>query len=104
MFWVIRWTDAQSNDDKAIVLEAETRASAECMALRRGIPTVFIGEASEGDIQLARLNKLLWKYTPAPRYSCFGQSIGTRHVACIMLCGVWTIFVLLRVGQMPLWF
>jgi hypothetical protein len=103
MFWVIRWTDAQSNEDRAIVLEAESKTSAELMALRRGIPTVFIGEASDSDVEMAREHKLLWKYTPNPRYSVLGRAVGMRAVACLMLCGVWTIFVLLRVGHIPLW-
>jgi len=99
MFWVIRWTDAY-NQDQAIVLEAESKTAAECMALRRGIPAVFIGQASSSDVELARERKLLWRYTPNPRYVCFGQPIGRAHVACLMLCGLWTIFALLRVSHL----
>jgi hypothetical protein len=103
MFWNIRWTDALSGEDKSIVIESESKTSAECMALRRGIPFVVIHEASDDDVALARQNKLLWKYTPSAKYMCFGQPVGTAHVACLMLCGIWTMLVLLiRVGKLSL--
>jgi len=103
MFWNIRWTDALSGEDKSIVIESETKTAAECMALRRGIPFVIIDEANDADIETARESKLLWKYTPSARYTAFGQTLGTAHLACLMLCGIWTMLVLLiRVGKITL--
>jgi hypothetical protein len=104
MFWVIRWTDAQSGDDKAIVVEGETRAHAECMAVKRGIPVVFVGEAGPADIRLAREQKLLWKYTPAPKYSCFGRAVSHRELVCLLFVGVATMLLILHRQDVPLHF
>src|SRR5262245_33277172 len=40
MFWVIRWTDLLSGEDRSIVVEAESIVEAKRMALRRNIPVV----------------------------------------------------------------
>lgn len=96
MFWVIRWTDQTSGDDKSIVVEAESQAEAEYMGLKRGIPIVFLGEANNADIADATKSKMLWKYTRVAPYSCFGQSVTTRQVAFFMMAGVVTAVVNLR--------
>ena len=105
MFWVIRWTDAKTGDDQAIVIEAETRAGAETTALKRNIPVVHLGPADDGDVATAREANLLWRYTPQyAGQTCFGHPVGPMQVAFFMLCGVCTIGVLLQVGGvlMPL--
>ncbi|MGB7159031.1 MAG: hypothetical protein WBD40_13260 [Tepidisphaeraceae bacterium] len=98
MFWVIRWTDLKSGEDQAFVVEARSRAAAETIALKRDIPVVFLGEADDADIKAAREAKRLWRYTRETGRKCFGRPIGPRQLACIMLCGVWTIGVLLQSG------
>jgi len=96
MFWVIRWTDRQSNEDKAIVVEAESQAEAEYMGLKRGIPIVFLGEASDYDVSLAKRQKLLWKYSRVSPYSCFGRTVSKREIAFLMFAGLATAFLHLR--------
>ena len=96
MFWVIRWTDAKTGQDQAIVVEAESRASAETTALKRNIPVVHLGEADDADVTAAREANLLWRYTQESSWSCFGQPVGTMQLACLMICGVATIGALLR--------
>jgi hypothetical protein len=102
MFWVIRWTDAQAQADRAMVVEADTRAAAECTAAKRGIPLVFVGEASAADVAVARKAKMLWKYTPDTGHTCFGAPVHRRELACLMLLGVWVSVVLLRNGGIDL--
>src|SRR5437868_8977635 len=65
MFWVIRWTDAQTDRDRAIVVEADSRAEAEYMGLKRGIPIVLLAHATRSDIAAARRARLLWRFSPA---------------------------------------
>jgi hypothetical protein len=96
MFWVIRWTDLDLNEDRAIVVEAKSAAQAETMAQKRGIPVVHIGVASDADIEQARQARLLWRYTRDASYRCFGRAVSRAELVCLMLCGVWTIGVLLR--------
>ena len=91
MFWVIRWVEG--GDDKAIVVEAETRAAAECAALKRNIPVVFVGEADEYDLRDARRAKRLLKYTPDPKYTCLGRPVSGFHVVCLMITGVMTVML-----------
>lgn len=96
MFWVIRWADGDS--DKAAVIEAETRAAAECAALKRNIPVVFVGEADEYDLRDARRARLLFKYTPDPKHTCLGRPVGECQLACFMFAGMMT--VLLHVNRL----
>ena len=96
MFWVIRWTDQHSGEDKSIVVEAESQAEAEYMGLKRGIPIVFLGEASNSDLDDAKKNKLLWKYSRVAPYSCFGRPLSTREVVFVMSCGIATALFNLR--------
>lgn len=88
MFWVIRWVEG--DDDKAAVIEADTRAAAEYAALKRSIPVVFVGEADAHDLREARRAKLLWKYTRDPRHTCLGRPVGEFQLVCLMLAGVLT--------------
>ena len=90
MFWVIRWTDQHSGEDKSIVVEAESQAEAEYMGLKRGIPIVFLGEASGADVAYAKRQKLLWKYSRVSPYSCFGRSLSTTEVVFVMTLGIAT--------------
>ena len=96
MFWVIRWTDQHSGEDKSIVVEAESQAEAEYMGLKRGIPIVFLGEASDSDLDDAKKNKLLWKYTRVAPYSCYGRALSTRELVFIMTAGITTALLNLR--------
>ena len=96
MFWVIRWTDTHTGEDKSIVVEAESQAEAEYMGLKRGIPIVFVGEASGSDITAAHKAKLLWKYSRVTPYSCFGQPLKMREVVFLMLAGLATMAFHLR--------
>ena len=96
MFWVIRWTDQHSGEDKSIVVEAESQAEAEYMGLKRGIPIVFLGEASSADVADAKKARLLWKYSRVSPYSCFGRSLTTREVVFVMGAGLGTVLLNLR--------
>jgi hypothetical protein len=97
MFWVIRWTDFRTFVDHSIVVEAETRADAETIALKRNIQPVFLGPAEDGDVAEARATQRLWRYTPEPSpWQVFGRPIKPMQVACLMLLGVSTIGVLLQ--------
>ena len=98
MFWVIRGTDPCTNEDFAMVVEAQSSATAETWALKRGIPYIVLDEASEQDIEDARLAKRLWKHTPERRFTCFGQPVAQGQLACLMLAGVATILLLARVS------
>jgi hypothetical protein len=88
MFWVIRWVE--NGEDKSVVIEAASRAGAECSALKRNIPVVFVGEADAEDIHNARRAKTLWKYTPESRRRCFGRPVSGLQLACFMFLGVVT--------------
>ena len=96
MFWVIRWTELHSGNDRSIVVEAESQAEAEYMGLKRGIPIVFLGAASNADIADAKKAKLLWKYSRVSPYSCFGHSMSTREVVFVMSAGIATALLHLR--------
>jgi hypothetical protein len=104
VFWVIRWTDKHTNEDKAIVVEAESQAEAEYMGLKRGIPIVFLGEASDYDVAAAKKAKLLWKYTRVSPYSCFGRQVSMREIVFLMLAGLATLFLHLKTVILPMQF
>ena len=104
MFWVIRWTDKHTNEDKAIVVEAESQAEAEYMGLKRGIPIVFLGEASDWDVAAAKKAKLLWKYTRVSPYSCFGRQVSKREIVFLMAFGLATMFIHLKTVILPVTF
>jgi len=96
VFWVIRWTDQHSGEDKSIVVEAESQAEAEYMGLKRGIPIVFLGQANSSDLDDAKKNKMLWKYSRVSPYSCFGRSLSTRELVFFMAAGIATALLHLR--------
>jgi hypothetical protein len=96
MFWVIRWSDLKTNDDHFIVVEAKSMVSARTFALKRDIPVVYVGEASDAEVEAAREANALWRYTRPTGRRCFGHPVSSAQVACLMLCGIWTIEVLLR--------
>src|SRR5215218_803016 len=96
MYWVIRWSSKQTGEDHSIVVEAKSRVVAETIALKRDIPVAFLGEASDADIAAAREAKLLWAYTKPSHATAFGRPVAARQLACLILCGVWTIGLLLQ--------
>ena len=101
MFWIIRWTNAQGVD-QSIVLEAKSKVVAETIALKRDIPFVIIEEASDADVAEARESKRLWCHTREQQRTCFGRPVRTGQLVCLMLCGIWTIGVLLQTsGFLP---
>ena len=98
MFWIIRWTNRQGQDE-SIVVEAKSRVVAETIALKRDIPVVVIEEASDEDVIDARVTKRLWQYTTkSPGHTCLGRPVAGRQLVCLMFCGLWTIGVLLQTG------
>jgi hypothetical protein len=101
MFWVIRWTDKHTSEDKAIVVEAESQAEAEYMGLKRGIPIVFLGEASDRDVAWAKKAKLLWKYSRVSPYTCMGRPVSKREIVFLMAAGIATAFFHLRTVILP---
>jgi hypothetical protein len=102
MYWVIRWTNPQTGEDHSAVVEATSRVVAETIALKRDIPVVFIGEAGGDDVRAAREAKMLWGAAQPAGRTAFGCPVAMRQIACLMLCGVWTIGVLLQAsGVLP---
>lgn len=100
MFWIIRWTNGQGQDE-SIVVEAKSRVVAETIALKRDIPVVIVSEASDADVVAARESKRLWQYTmKGSPHTVFGRPVATRQLACLILCGLWTIGLLLQTGGM----
>lgn len=99
MFWMIRWTEPQTQSDRFMVVEASTRATAEAMALKRDIARACIVPATARDIVAARKAKVFHSYsTLQSSFRCFGERVTPRHVACLLLCGLWTIGALLQVS------
>ena len=96
MFWVIRYTDELTQEDREIVVEAESRLAAETMALKRNIPVAFMGPADDADVRAARERKLLWKYSPSSKHTVFGRPVSKKHLVCLALCGIWTVLMLLH--------
>lgn len=102
MFFVIRGTDSRTNEDFEMVVEATCGAGAEMWAIKRNIPYVIIAEANGDEIARAREAKRLWRYTPEPKYKVFGRPVMAKQMAALLLCGVWTIAVLLvRTNSLP---
>lgn len=93
MFWVIRWTDAHG-EDQSVVVEASSRATAETLALKRDIPVII----TDADVDHARLARRLLRCSPQRQLTCFGHPVPTPQSVCLMLCGAWTIGVLLQVA------
>ena len=95
LLWVVRGTDPDGNDLTAVI-EAATRAEAEYMALRRGLPVVIVSEATSRDVAAARASKMLWKYSQDSRYRAFGRTVGAVQLVCLVLCGIITAFLVLK--------
>ena len=95
LLWVVRGTDDNGNDLTAVI-EAATRAEAEYMALRRGLPVVIVSEATSRDVATARANKMLWKYSKDARYQAFGRTVNAVQLAGLVLCGIITAFLVLK--------
>ena|SRR5687768_15740120 len=93
MLWVVRGTDVD-DQDISVVIEAASRAEAEYIALRRGVPVVIIEEATTQDVQEARVSQKLWQYTIAPRHTCLGRPVGKFQLACLAICGILTGVIL----------
>ncbi len=96
MFWTIRWTDAQAQQDRWVVVEAETKAAAEGWGLKRGVPVVSLAETSAAELAAARKAGLLLKYTPDPKYVCCGRPVGPVQLVVLMLAGIATACLHLR--------
>jgi hypothetical protein len=98
MLWAIRGTDAINEKDITLVVEATSRAEAECMAIRRNFPVVIIEPATDDDIVDAKHKKLLYtasKATAMP-YTAFGRPVGRVKLAFLMFCGIATALVVLK--------
>src|SRR5437016_5797976 len=94
LLWVVRGTDDNGNDLTAVI-EAATRAEAEYMALRRGLPVVILSEPTSRDVMSAKANRMLCNYSQDARYRVFGRSVNSVQLACLVLCGVLTAFLVL---------
>jgi hypothetical protein len=96
MLWAIRGTDHNTDKDITLVVEAISRAEAECMAIRRNFPVVIIEPATDSDIVTAKQSKMLYSVNKADMpYTAFGKPVGALKLAFLMLCGVATaVFVL----------
>ncbi len=97
--WVVRGMVGKK--DASIVVECPTKPEAEAIGWRRGIEVIITGEASKEDIRLARLNGLLYKFTPPPRLSVLGRAVGQNQAVCLALCGIATILLDLRAWHVP---
>ena len=107
MYWVIRWTDEQTDADMATVIEAETRDGAEAAAREQGIPYILIARACQSDVadacrvQLrqtaANTRAAAVRITAAAaRYTVLGRPLGRAQLAAVLLAGVATAFLHLR--------
>src|SRR5687767_659778 len=83
MLWAIRGTDRTTDKDITLVVDAVSRAEAECMAIRRNFPVVIIEPASDEDIVEAKQRKLLYVATKGTRmpYTAFGKPVGKLKLA-----------------------
>jgi hypothetical protein len=88
MFWIVRWT--VEGEDKSAVVEARSRAAAECWALKRDIPLVIVSEAEPEEVRAARAAKRIWTYTAERGFRAFGRSLSGFHVLCLMITGMLT--------------
>jgi hypothetical protein len=106
MFWTIRWTDSGKQEDRWVVLEAESQSAAEAWGWKRGVPVISLAEATPVERAQARKAGLLRKYTPEPKYVCCGRPVGQGQLVIFMLLGVATACVNLRpfAGAFHGWF
>lgn len=102
MMYVVRWTDAD-NQDQAVVIEAASKAEAAYMAARKGVPVVVIEPASDEDLAEARRLGRVWAYSGGEgRYRCLGRPVRPLQLACLLACGLLTSFLILRAGNVQL--
>ena len=106
MYWTIRWTDSVKQEDRWVVLEAASYAAAEAWGWKRGVPVVSLAEATPLEQAQARRAGLLRKYTPEPKYTCFGYAVGNCQLGVFMVSGLITVYLNLRpcVGMLRGWF
>jgi hypothetical protein len=103
--WVIRWTDTDTDQDMAVVVEAATRDEAQAVAAARGLPTIFVARACKSDLADARRAQLLLTCanttaaaarvatgvaSAAARYTVLGRPLGHGQLAALMFLGVAT--------------
>ena len=103
MYWVIRWTDEQTDRDMATVVEAATRDEAEAVARGQGIPVVLIARATQSDLAHARTARRVElaaasvaTVASVARYTCLGRPVGRAQLAALLLAGVATAWLHLR--------
>lgn len=101
MFWVIRWTDEQTDRDLAAVVEADSRDAAEAIARAANVPFIFIARASRTDIEDAQAGRLATLDSPASApaassYTCLGRPLAPAQLAALLLLGVATALLHLR--------
>ena len=103
MLWAIRGTDANTDKDITLVVEATSRADAECMAIRRNFPVVIIEPATDEDIVDAKQKKLLYTATKTKMpYTAFGRPVGRLKLGFLMLSGVATLVYVLKQSNVDL--
>jgi hypothetical protein len=102
MLWTIRGTDPFTNEDLAIVIEADSAPEAEYFARRRGFPVVILEQATPLDIKAARAAGTLFHYSAPRRYRCFGWCLSTGQLTGLMASGLATIFMVLHAHSVPL--
>ena len=98
--WAVRGVHRE--EDVTLVIEASKQIHAECFATKRGIEVIFVGEASLAEVEAARASGRLWRYTPVPALTCLGRPIGFLQTAFLVVCGLATVAINLKVHQVHL--
>jgi len=98
--WAVRGVN--SEEDVTLVIEAGKQIQAECFATKRGIEVVFVGEASSVEIEKAKTEGRLWRYTPAPTLVCLGRPVGIMQAGLLVICGLATMVLNLKANHVPL--
>ena len=97
MLWAIRGTDHNTDKDITLVVEAISRAEAECMAIRRNFPVVIIEPATDADVVTAKQSRMLYSVNKnVMPYTAFGKPVGALKLAFLMLCGIATAMLVLN--------
>src|SRR5688500_9619836 len=97
MLWAIRGTDHNTDKDITLVVEAISRAEAECMAMRRNFPVVIIEPATDADVVTAKQARLLYSDNKnVMPYTAVGKPVGALKLAFLMLCGIATAMLVLN--------
>lgn len=98
--WVIRGT--LRGEDVTIVVEAASRAEAECIGLKKGIDAVIIDLATRSEIATARANKLLWRCSREPRLTVFGRPVTHNQAGMLVILGWAVVLLNLHANHVPL--